>query len=296
MHRLVIARFAEQLDWITGVPEDFEIVVYNKGAPITSPAILARAKVNTRMNIGRESDTYLAHIANCDTSPGAEFTVFTQGDPFEHSPDFIALLQNTAAWQDVQPLSWRWKSGRDIPPGSILARERDGFVQGLRVRPEIFSLSSWAPIGFDDPGTQWLNSTYRRLHELPDGINIAAHFLRQCGLGPLASAARGHRLGRFSYGALFGVRTALLRQLPAGAIDLLRQASCAHAVYGYVIERLWLHLFGLPFVLPLDLPLHDAERETTPGQTFAPPETPTVLRRRRMQSAFGRLRRLIVRG
>jgi hypothetical protein len=301
MNRLIIARYAESLDWILRIPESFEVVVVNKGTPVTGEALRQRARIVQRANRGREGETYLSQIEATLTATNrpidsSGFTVFAQGDPFEHSPDFIGLLENAAAWQDVQPLSWRWRREKDIPPAAILARETGGFVGGLRVRPERFSLGSWAPIGFDDPGTQWLNSTYRGLHGLPAGTNIAAHFLDLCGLPDLAADAARHRLGTFAYGALFAVRTALLERVRPGAIALLGQAANGHAVYGYVLERLWLHLFGAPFCLELELSAASCvvppHARGTP--VIVPPESRAALHGRRARRLVGRVRRLVV--
>jgi hypothetical protein len=293
-HRLVVARFAENLDWIARVPAEFDVLVFNKGAPVASPAALGRARIIDRPNIGREGETYLSYIANAHTGAGPGFTVFTQGDPFEHSPDFLHLLACPASWQDVQPLSWRWKSARDIPPAHILAAETGDFVQGLRVRPELFSLSSWAPVGFDDAGTQWLNAAYRRVHGLPEGVNIAAHFFALCGLQELQQAALAHRLGLFAYGAVFAARNDLVAGFTLSALPRLRQACCGHSVYGYVLERVWLHLFGLPFSIPMTPPgrlpvaVHG-------GEAFCAPETAASLRRQRVRRAVDRIGGLVAR-
>jgi hypothetical protein len=295
MHDLIIARYAESLDWVEAVPRRFAVRIFNKGAPITDPAILARCEVVDRPNIGREGETYLHHIAAFRPDPGLgeAYTVFAQGDPFEHSPDFLSLLEKTAMWDEVQPLSWRWKIARKIPPEVILHRETGAFVGGLRVRPETFSLCTWAPAGFDDPGAQWLNENYRRLHDLPEGSNIAAHFLASCGLDRLAVAAQSHLCGRFAYGAVFGVRTCLLGQIPRPSLELLTRAMSGHAVYGYVLERLWLHLFGCPFVLPVQAELPDLPAA---AEAFQPPESIHARRRRKVAQLANRVGHLVAGG
>ena len=300
MHQLVIARYAENLDWLDRVPPEFEVHVYNKGAPITSAAAVARAtRISSRPNEGRESETYLFHTASLASVPTAKkpadpFVVFAQGDPFEHSPDFLALLGAWGAWADVQPLSWRWKVRRDIPPASVLARETGGFVEGLRVRPELFSLQSWTPLGFHDVGTFWLQETYRQVHGLPDGTNIAAHFLAMCGLGNLAAQADANLLGRFSYGAVFAARRSHIRAVPAEALAKLRRAALGHEVYGYVLERLWLHLFGLPFTQPALLPVRApaAFEHSFAGPAFVPPDR-TSPGRKRVRKLVGRMGKLM---
>ncbi len=274
MHQLVIARFKEDLAWLTQVPADFEIHIFNKGAAVEDPAVLARAtSIVQRPNEGRESETYLTYIAGLAQAPESDgFTVFAQGDPFEHSPDFLALLAATADWADIQPLSWRWKTARQIPPPYILERETAAFLHGLRIRPEAFSLQTWTPLGFHDVGTHWLQDTYRTIHGLPDGANIAAHFLAMCGLQELAADADAHLLGRFSYGAVFAARRSRLRALPAEALANLRRASLGHEVYGYVLERLWLHLFGLTFEMPA-LRAAGSAAPAVGGTVFLPVDT-----------------------
>ncbi len=267
MNDIVIARYAEDLAWITGIPDEFKVYIHNKGPALTDPAVRARAAaVIDCENTGRESETYLRHIAGCG-EPTGEYTVFVQGDPFEHSPDFLALLGAWRQWGDVQPLSWRWKVARDIPATPILQRETGQFIDGLRVRPELFSLMSWSPLGFYDVGTQWLDATYRDIHSLPEGVSIASHFLRLCDLDVLAAAADRHRLGVFSYGAVFGVRQSRLTAVRPDQVERLRQAALGHQVYGYVLERLWLHLFGAEFVLPLTDP---ASAPVRSGGGFVP--------------------------
>ena len=276
MHQLVIARYAENLDWLAEVPADFEVHVYNKGAPVTSPAAIARAAaIVDRPNEGRESETYLTHVMTLLSGQRRmqeqSFVVFAQGDPFEHSPDFLGLLHAWRGWQAVQPLSWRWKIRRDIPPASVLSRETGGFVDGLRVRPELFSLQSWTPLGFHDVGTFWLQETYRQVHGLPDGSNIAAHFLAMCGLSGLAAQADAHLLGRFAYGAVFAARASQLTALPGESLAALRRAALGHEVYGYVLERMWLHLFGMDFILPALLPDAAASLPYPAGPPFVGP-------------------------
>ena len=36
-HEIVIARYAEDLDWVSNIPEGFEVVIVNKGAPNLEP-------------------------------------------------------------------------------------------------------------------------------------------------------------------------------------------------------------------------------------------------------------------
>ena len=144
-------------------------------------------------------------------------------------------------------MSWCWKEAANIPP---LALRRATDTTGLRVRPELFSLATWNPIEFNDVGAARTGHAYRVLCGLPEGTNLASHFLATCGLPALAAQAARHLVGRFSYGAIFAAENRLIAGLPAAALRRLRAAALGPTCYGYMIERIWLHLFGDPFMLP----------------------------------------------
>lgn len=258
-NEIVIARYSENLDWVGDIPGDFAVTIYNKGAAITSGPALERADhIVAVTNSGRESDTILRHIIN-KTEFHDGFTVFLQGDPFEHSPDIIALLNEWRQWRDLQPLSWCWIASKDLPPKNILLRETSAFVGKARVRPEVFSLVNWGPLQFFDPGARVMGGWYLNIHGLPDGVNIASHFLRRCEWVELAEQAERNLVGRYSYGALFAVRQERLKQMPRRSLELALEAANGHKAYGYILERLWLHMLGEPFLLPaLDpVPYHE---------------------------------------
>jgi hypothetical protein len=251
MNSIVIARYKEDLEWILAIPDDFEIFVYNKGERIVHPGVLNKADhIIDRPNVGRESETYLYHMLTQDRADG-DFTVFSQGDPFEHSPDFIELLKIWEHWPDLQPLTWRWKGEENVPP-TVVLREYERYLAGrLRVRAERFSLSIWGPMDFIDAGALRTSVDYRNIHGgLAEGTNIASHFLHMCGLKELAEEAARYAMGIFCYGAIFAVRNHLVAKLPTRSIELMMQLSKGPPVYGYVLERIWLHFFGASFEMP----------------------------------------------
>lgn len=74
---LIVARFQEDLDWITDFINEFDVLIYNKGT--------GKQGIKLR-NEGREAHTYLYHILhNYDALH--DVCVFTQGNPFDHVPD-----------------------------------------------------------------------------------------------------------------------------------------------------------------------------------------------------------------
>jgi hypothetical protein len=80
---VVVARYSEKLDWIDHIPHT--VTVYNKGNddidkfPRTLP------------NVGREGHTYYVHICN-NYDHLADYTVFLQGNPLDHSSDILHQL------------------------------------------------------------------------------------------------------------------------------------------------------------------------------------------------------------
>ncbi|MCY1664711.1 hypothetical protein [Rhizobium sp. SL86] len=269
MNKIVLARYLEPVDWIVDIPDDFEVYIYNKGDAITAPAVVSRAShIIQRHNTGRAAETYLYHMMT-EVKDDSDFTVYAQADPFPHSPDFLELLRIWRHWDDLQPLSWCWKDDLDVPPRHLL-REYENRLDGrLRIRPERFSLHSWSPVEFFDEGAVRTGSTYRTLHpDLPEGGNLAAHFLNRAGLPQIAEKAAAHSLGVFAYGALFAVRNELIKDVPEPALKQLYNATMAHPCYGYVMERLWLHFFGCDFELPRFLPR--LPQQTAEDEWFQP--------------------------
>lgn len=244
---LIVARYEEDLRWVCQIPNYFRIVVYNKGSKVVDENILSRIDIlEEKKNIGRESETFLAHLIS-RRSKGAEWLIFTQGDPFQHSPDFLSLVNNRDMWGSVQALSLRWLIERNIPSQYIIDCDRKDWIDGLRVRRELFSLRTWAPLYFHDPGTVNIMNDYLERYALPHGFNIAEHFLEMAGWSELADSASVCDVGLFSYGGIFLIAESRFESIPPDSLYTLWVLSQSHPVHGYIIERLWLHFFGLPF-------------------------------------------------
>ena len=80
---IVVARYNEHLEWTKNFSN---VIVYNKGNPLSDD--FNEKYLN---NVGRESHTYYKHIYdNYDNL--ADYTIFLQGNPFDHSPNIISNL------------------------------------------------------------------------------------------------------------------------------------------------------------------------------------------------------------
>lgn len=80
---IVVARYNENIDWFKKYKN---VIVYNKGESLDIPFI----KLN---NVGREGHTFLYHIIN-NYNNLSNWTVFVQGNPFDHCPNFYEKLDN----------------------------------------------------------------------------------------------------------------------------------------------------------------------------------------------------------
>ena len=80
--KIVVARYNEDIEWTKQFGD--KVIIYNKGTDEIIGAI-------SLPNIGREGHTYFHYICkNYDNLD--DYTVFLQGNPFDHSPNVCELL------------------------------------------------------------------------------------------------------------------------------------------------------------------------------------------------------------
>jgi hypothetical protein len=82
---IVLSRFNEDINWISLINNNkYNIIIYNKGEKIDNKDIIEIE------NIGREAHTYLHYIIN-NYDNLSNYTIFLQGEPFEHLTNKIRL-------------------------------------------------------------------------------------------------------------------------------------------------------------------------------------------------------------
>jgi hypothetical protein len=84
-YRIVVARHKENVEW---TKQFKNIIIYNKGNHIGGG--YNEIFLN---NVGREGHTYYHHIYN-NYDNLEDYTVFLQGNPFDHSPFLLKNLNN----------------------------------------------------------------------------------------------------------------------------------------------------------------------------------------------------------
>ena len=127
---IVVARFKEDLEWLNKLIESElwieRVIIFNKGPENISfsKKALKKIEIIRKENIGREGGTYLDYIIeNYEVLPDKIW--FIQGDPFDHSPDFLNMMTYNVAKlyinRDFQTLTWRYNS---LIPPNIKSDER----------------------------------------------------------------------------------------------------------------------------------------------------------------------------
>jgi hypothetical protein len=80
---IVVSRYNENVEWTKQFPN---VLIYNKGEPLESGYNELFLE-----NVGREGHTYYKYICdNYENLP--KYTVFLQGNPFDHSPNIITNI------------------------------------------------------------------------------------------------------------------------------------------------------------------------------------------------------------
>ena len=232
---LVIARYNEDLSWLVDVPSQYNIIVYNKSQTPCDHPICRNITVKQLTNIGKEADTYCRYILdNYDALP--ETIVFSQGDPFPHSPDFLKLLGQHKSWTGFQALTSRYVD--NIPPVEVFEKFSKGSTYVERM--SCYSLGS---VRFHDKGVAHLSDAYLRAYQLPQGTNIMKHHFEAIGAGHLIHEET--EVIPFNYSAIFAVQARnVLAHCPIIYENMIGRLKHPDWFEPSISERVWMTLFS----------------------------------------------------
>lgn len=240
---LVIARYNEDLLWLNDVSNEINVTVYNKGTAIDETQIQRPMTIVTIENMGREAETYARHLSErYDTL--TDITVFCQGAPLEHTPDFIELIKNPSFFADVQPLGRAYRID-EMPPAPHSESKKTIHQLG-----EPFRLDTLETIRFPDPGSVRIRLDYLNHHGLSWSQSVVHDMMnRLLGLHlPLST-----KIGRFSWGAIFGVSRTKVRKHCRSFYQRLHRVSRQFNNHAWILERCWLLIFETDFLANTDL-------------------------------------------
>lgn len=244
-NQIVIARYNEDLEWLPELLRNQwieSVVVYNKGAHLELPKD-DRIVIRKVPNVGREGGTYLDHIIdNYEDLP--EKTWFTQGNPLEHSPDFLGLMsEESVALYDrtFQGLSDRWRSDKKIPPMELVEETDAWRINGKRC-VKYFLDNSMNVVGHcahHDHGTGWMRRNF--IGKYGDK-HIMGH------LASLAGIRSPLPITEFFYSACFYVHRDAIKSIPKYSYEKIKvflyESDRQGNFQGYVLERFWPYLFA----------------------------------------------------
>lgn len=238
---LIVARHAERIDWVFFYARHFSLsaFIYNDGRAMKAwanvpLALPPRVHVLRVPRQGNECYKYLRFIIDChDSLAGVhEWVVFTQGYPFDHSPDFAGLMHSTRHWsRPVQVLSYY---GHPAPwgPASLWndSLRVDQWVNGNRVwcspMSDDLQASEW-----HDP---WLATTAPALGRAEFPIPLSVWWRRNNVTLPLPPIDRVCKM----FGSIFAVEPSALRAHP---LSFWQQVMRTHATSNgcLQLESMW---------------------------------------------------------
>jgi hypothetical protein len=82
--KIIVSRYNEEISW---TKEFSNVIIYNKGKTLNGEYNEIEIK-----NVGRESHTYFKYIYD-NYNNLDDYTIFLQGNPFDHSPNIIKNLK-----------------------------------------------------------------------------------------------------------------------------------------------------------------------------------------------------------
>lgn len=98
---IVVARYNEDIRWMSylGRRQDWDVFIYNDGPPLDT-YFTPNFTIYKGDGVPAEASKYLQFMCDHYNSLDQyDWIVFTQADPFIHSPDFIGLLESKEHWE-----------------------------------------------------------------------------------------------------------------------------------------------------------------------------------------------------
>lgn len=127
---IVICRYTENIEWLRKINLPF--VIYDKNDKSNNNFFSNTISIP---NIGREEYVYIKYIIdNYDSLP--DRIIFSQANPFYHSPDFINLVNLHDKFDDTQPLSYRYD--HFVPGRQIQLCSRQFYLGNNRIHVDFF--------------------------------------------------------------------------------------------------------------------------------------------------------------
>ena len=237
--KFVFARYNEDISWIYKHSQIANnCIIYNKGLPIhPSPSIHV---LSNDPIWGRESDTYLHHIIN-NYDNLDDYTIFSQADPFDHSPEFVEVVDYIIRRQEFksfQPLSTGWKVRENVPPMNNILYDTREYVGSYKLYMDTIE-ERLLPIGYTDYGILPTLERFRQIHGIQNKNHLLKHLLTITNIDkPYCGFLK------FNYGGIFGVSKQKILNNTRDFYVQLRKFVLNDWSHGFMMERLWYTIFN----------------------------------------------------
>jgi hypothetical protein len=234
---LVVARYREDVSWLSKVSPKWNIIIYNKSVKevkLDHP----NYRVVWLGNRGREAETYAYHMRKFHDNY-ADLTVFIQGRPFDHSPKMIELL-NILVERPVKekyiPMTIKYD---DVLPPASMGRQNEYY------RVDEMSVYTLNCIEYMDGGIQNITRRWHTLNNKPLYANIMKDLFEKLGRPELLGV--GQKIIKFHFAACFALSREALMQYDQAFYEALYAQTLANDTMPYIFERAWLHIFDPEF-------------------------------------------------
>lgn len=242
---MVVAKYQESVEWIRNA--EIPHLVYNKSVQKHKSNRIKELNFIHIDNIGFEEFVYLKFIVDYYNSL-PDRIIFTQADPFPHSPFFSELIKKQTIWShsDVQPMSNYWS--KDVPGYSFISNTEN-----------ILPINNKYPVHVD-----FFNDTNQRYNiktdsfdwynkdQKPHALNLFRFFntenLRKKTFDLLGIKPRdfgGMEMTPMCYGAIFSVKKEQILGHPLSFYERLLDLSESynHKFFAMLMEMSWLEIF-----------------------------------------------------
>lgn len=241
--KFVFSRYTENISWIYNhLDIANNAIIYNKG-PLLKTQDGYSTKIIEISNDpvwGRESDTHLKHIIN-NYDNLDEYTIFSQADPFDHSPEFIQIVSymiKNQEFKSFQPLTCGWKIKENVPPINNVLYDTREYVGPYKIYMETIE-DRLFPIGYTDHGILSTLNHFRiinQINQIQDSLKFLYKILNlkkpYCGFL------------KFNYGGIFGVSKQKILNNPKDFYIKLHDFVLRDWSHGFMMERLWYTIFN----------------------------------------------------
>ena len=236
--QLVVARYNEDTRWVRAYRD--MAVIYNKGQ---YHSILDTLNVVTLENVGREGHTYLHHITTAYDSL-KDRTIFAQGDPFTHNDTLLYAIDNYDKLDTVMPLGLGYLVDSNLPPKYLLDKMKKRTDYGLEYA--IFKINKNCDYSgenyFYDEGAQGFAPYYRLYYKIDISLSVIDSMLTRSKYPYLPNDTF-----YFTFSGLFSVNRDVIKAHDIEVYNNLKEELLSEnnqgGVNGYLLERLWLHIF-----------------------------------------------------